>query len=248
MGSRTRYGRARVERGIYLQSNGKYAVCCRHAGRLRFRTVGGDLQRARSERAALIRSARRGVEPGSPRLRFGTVAGWWLDRFEAKVAVGERHPRTLEAHRYQLERNLLPTLAARRIDSITVDDVAQLLVALQRERRSPKTSAAALATLHSVLHHARRRSWTTVDPVAQLERDERPQPCATPPARARAHLARHRLHRREDPCARSALSRVPRVARYSRASQDARLQSRHPAGRTARWAASGAQAGNALRS
>ncbi len=32
--------RIRVERGIYRQPNGKYAVCCRHAGRLRFRTVG----------------------------------------------------------------------------------------------------------------------------------------------------------------------------------------------------------------
>jgi hypothetical protein len=33
-------GRVRVERGIYRQPNGKYAVCWRHAGRLRFRSVG----------------------------------------------------------------------------------------------------------------------------------------------------------------------------------------------------------------
>jgi hypothetical protein len=31
--------RVRVERGIYRQPNGKYAVCWRHAGRLRFRTL-----------------------------------------------------------------------------------------------------------------------------------------------------------------------------------------------------------------
>lgn len=41
MGS-TSPGRVRVERGIYRQPNGKYAVCWRHAGRLRFRTVGSD--------------------------------------------------------------------------------------------------------------------------------------------------------------------------------------------------------------
>ena len=41
MGSTTP-GRVRVERGIYRQPNGKYAVCCRHAGRLRFRT--GELR------------------------------------------------------------------------------------------------------------------------------------------------------------------------------------------------------------
>ena len=38
--------RRRVERGIYRQPNGKYAICCRHAGVLRFRTVGFDLAAA----------------------------------------------------------------------------------------------------------------------------------------------------------------------------------------------------------
>jgi hypothetical protein len=91
MGSASNARRARVERGIYLQSNGKYAVCCRHAGKLRFRTVGFDLAVARRERQALIAAARRGSVPSSPRLRFATVSGWWLERFEAKVAAGERH-------------------------------------------------------------------------------------------------------------------------------------------------------------
>jgi hypothetical protein len=100
--------RVRVERGIYRQPNGKYAVCWRHAARLRFRTVGFDLAEARRERLALIAATREGSVPVSPRLRFETVAGRWLERFEVKVAAGERHPRTLEAHRYQLDRHLLP--------------------------------------------------------------------------------------------------------------------------------------------
>ena len=78
----------------------------------------------------------------SPRLRFETVAGWWLERFEAKVAAGERHPRTLEAHRYQLDRHLLPALGRRRVASLTVDDIAELLHALRRAGCSAKTSAA----------------------------------------------------------------------------------------------------------
>jgi hypothetical protein len=136
-------GRVRVERGIYRQPNGKYAVCWCHAGRLRFRTVGFDLAEARCERRALIEATREGKVPVSPRLCFETVAGWWLERFEAKVAAGERHPRTLEAHRYQLDRHLLLALARRRIASITVDDVAELLDALperaarQRPRPAP---------------------------------------------------------------------------------------------------------------
>jgi hypothetical protein len=124
MGPHSGSRRTSVERGIYLQSNGKYAVCCRHAGRLRFRTVDGDLAAARRARTALIAATRARVEPVSPQLRFDTVATWWLERFEAKVAAGERRPRTLDAHRYQLEHSLLPALAARRINMITVDDVA----------------------------------------------------------------------------------------------------------------------------
>src|SRR5829696_3233738 len=169
-------GRVRVERGIYRQRNGKYAVCWRHAGRLRFRTVGFDVAAARRARLALIAATREGKVPVSPRLRFETVAGWWLERFEAKVAAGERHPRTLEAHRYQLDRHLLPTFRRRAIASITVDDVAELLHSLRGKGCSAKTSASTLATLQSVLRFARRRGWIVADPVERLEHDERPRP------------------------------------------------------------------------
>ena len=169
-------GRVRVERGIYRQPNGKYAICCRHAGRLRFRTIGCDLAEARRERLALIAATRRGKVPVSPRLRFETVAGWWLERFEAKVVAGERHPRTLEAHRYQLDRHLLPPLGRRAIAALTVDDVAELLHQLRHTGRSAKTAASALATLQSVMRFARRCGWVVADPVELLEHDERPRP------------------------------------------------------------------------
>lgn len=41
--------RVRVEQGIYVQSNGKYAVCFMAGGRPRFRTVGYDIEEARRE-------------------------------------------------------------------------------------------------------------------------------------------------------------------------------------------------------
>jgi hypothetical protein len=46
--------RIRVERGVYRQPNGNYAVCARRAGRLHFRTCGRDLQGARRARQELI--------------------------------------------------------------------------------------------------------------------------------------------------------------------------------------------------
>jgi hypothetical protein len=106
MGAHTTWTRVRVERGIYLLPNGKYAVCCRRSGRLWYRTVGRDLAFVRSKREAVIAVAEAGLAPVSPGLRFDTVAGWWVERFAAKVAVGERHPLTLEAHRYHLDRHL----------------------------------------------------------------------------------------------------------------------------------------------
>jgi integrase len=176
MSAEKRRHRTRVERGIYRQPNGKYAVCTRHAGVLHFRTAGFDLAEARRRREALIAAVREGRAPASPRLRFDTVAGWWLERFEGKVASGERHPRTLEAHRYQLERHLLPALGARQVGAIGVGAVAELLGALRSEGRSPKTSASALGTLQGILRYARRHDWIRADPVELLESWERPRP------------------------------------------------------------------------
>jgi hypothetical protein len=48
--------RTRIERGIYQQANGSYAVCVRRAGRLHFRTAG---PRARGSRRAFSLSYER---------------------------------------------------------------------------------------------------------------------------------------------------------------------------------------------
>jgi integrase len=83
--------------------------------------------------------------------------------------------RALEAHRYHLERHLLPALAAKRLSALTVDDVAALLGELRAKGCSAKTAAGALATLHGIIRYARRHGWIALDPVDQLEADERPR-------------------------------------------------------------------------
>ena len=176
MGSASGWRRVRVERGIYLLPNGKYYVSARRGGKLWSRTVGPDLALARSARYALVASIEAGLEPASPRLQFGAVARWWLARFETKVAAGERHPRTLEAHRYHLQRHLLPALATKRLSTLTVDDIAALLGDLRANHCSAKTAAGALATLHSIIRYARRHGWIALDPIDQLEPNERPLP------------------------------------------------------------------------
>jgi hypothetical protein len=89
--------RVRVERGIYEQSNGKYAVCVRVDGRARFRTVeAATLLEAVRQRELLQSAGRLGDLPLSPRLTFAEIAGRWLAKFEAKAAAGQRRDRTLD--------------------------------------------------------------------------------------------------------------------------------------------------------
>jgi hypothetical protein len=73
--------RQRVERGIYRQRNGNYAVCVVQARRVLFRTIGPDLAAARVARHELAAAALRRELPLSPRTLFKTVAGRWLEGF-----------------------------------------------------------------------------------------------------------------------------------------------------------------------
>jgi integrase len=168
--------RIRVERGIYRQPNGKYTVCFTLDGKPRFRTVGYDLESARAQRRMFVDAARWGVIAAAPRLRFDTVVEWWVGRFAHKVASGERRERTLELHRYHLDRHLLPLLGPRLIRQITTADVAELLDGVREQGCSEKTVAGALATLASVMGFAVRNGWIADNPVTRLERHERPHP------------------------------------------------------------------------
>jgi integrase len=188
--------RVRVERGVYRQRNGKYAVCFMLDGKPRFRTVGYDLEVAREERAALMEAARWGVLPVAPQLRFAKVAGWWVARYERKVASGERRERTLEAHRYFVDHHLLPALRGCLVRGITVEHVAGLLGDMRAKGRSEKTIAGALATLHNIMRFAIRNGWIIENPVEKLESDERPRPVRRP----QRVLGRNEIARLLDAC------------------------------------------------
>ncbi len=108
--------RVRVARGIYRQTNGKYAVCVMVAGRPRFRTVEAvTLEDARKQRELLRTLGAFGELPVSPRVSFAEIAARWLAEFEAKVAAGARRDRTLDLYGSELRLHLLPRLGPRRI-------------------------------------------------------------------------------------------------------------------------------------
>jgi integrase len=146
------------------------------AGKPRFRTVGENLDEARAARALLIEAGRRGEVPVAPSLRFGPLADRWIARYERLVTGGQRKVRTLEAHRYYVDQHLRPRLDRRRVSAITVQDVSRLIASMRARGCSEKTTANAVATLHSVLRFALRQGWIVDDPVAKLEAGERPRP------------------------------------------------------------------------
>lgn len=187
--------RGRVEQGIYRERNGKYAVCFM-LDKPTFRTVGYDLCAARQQRRAFMEAARWGVVAAAPAMRFGRVAGWWLERYERKVATAERRERTLEAYRYQLEHHLLTELGDRLLREITAQHVCDLLDRLRERGHSEHTLAGTLGTLQSVMRFAVRNGWVPNSPVDKLELDERPHPAP----RTQRVLGREEIARLLDGC------------------------------------------------
>jgi integrase len=184
--------RVRVERGIYRQANGRYAVCVMVEGRPRFRTIGAvALPEARRERELLQLAAANGELPLSPRMTFEAVAARWLAEFEVKVAAGERRERTLDLYRSQLRVHLLPRLGRRRVALLGPDDVAAVARELQATGLAPWTVKGILGALSCVFTYALRRGYIGAHPFWRLERDERPRLLRSKQrALSRAELAR----------------------------------------------------------
>jgi len=192
MNQRVRPRRRRIERGIYEEPNGKYAVCVMVAAKPRFRTIDArTLTEARRQRALLQTLAELGELPLSPSLTFGAIAARWLADFEAKVAIGTRSERTLDLYRSQLRLHLLPQLSRRRIAAITPDDVVAVTRQLSARGLSPWSVKRILSALSCVLSYFLRRGYINQHPFACLERDERPHPIGSHQrVLTRAELAR----------------------------------------------------------
>jgi integrase len=89
----------------------------------------------------------------------------------------ERQPgraRTREIHSWALREHLIPHFGRRRLDQITVDDVAAFIAAMRRKGLRGSTTLTALRPLSRILAHAARRGAIPVNPCSQLERGERP--------------------------------------------------------------------------
>lgn len=165
--------RVRVERGIYRRPTGVLEVCFKdETGRLRWRTVEGGILAARKLRNDLSAKRARGesVEP-NPTMPFGEAADRWLDG-----PVMDLRDTTRVKYRSVVNWHLRPRFAARRLDSITADDLARLVRDLRASGKSEATIAVALAVVGRIYKFAARRlGWHGTTPTTLMMSSERPK-------------------------------------------------------------------------
>ena len=168
--------RVRVEANIYSRRDARgrtiHEVGFRDStGRQRWRTVQGGITAARTVRNDILARKGKGerVQP-NPKLRFGDAADGWL-----AGQVGDLRPATQATYGNAIETHLRPRWGRRRLDAITVEDVALLVRELRVDSKAEWTIAGVLTAANRVFKYAKRRmNWHGENPVMELEKVERP--------------------------------------------------------------------------
>ncbi len=107
----------------------------------------------------------------NPGLRFGEAGEAWLES-----QVPGLRPSTVKLYTGAYRNHLAPRWARRRLDTITVEDVAQLVSELRVEGKSEWTIKGVLKAANRTFKFASRRmGWYGVNPVGELEEFERPK-------------------------------------------------------------------------
>lgn len=154
--------------GIYRSVSGNYEILYRDSnGDLRSKVVVGSLEEAKAARADVVSKLGRGEKVAPTRVLFAEWSEEWL------VGLNKR-PRTIAAHRYALDKHLLPRFKRRKLADITADDIARLVAEMQRDGYAGWTITGTLSTLSGCLGRAKRRGLIAQNPVGDLSRDERP--------------------------------------------------------------------------
>ena len=137
-------------------------------GKRRWEVVHGNLDVAESRRAQLMLRRRAGERIEPSRQTFADYAAEWQTRHTVR-------PRTVEIYRWALNQHLLPYFGQRRLDQITVDDIAAFIAHMQAKKLKGSTISSALRPLSIILAQAARKGRIPVNPMNQLERGERPR-------------------------------------------------------------------------
>jgi integrase len=139
-------------------------------GARRWQTVAGSVEEAEVERANIVGRKARGerVSPAARATLDEVVAEWFAQ-------VGGLRPRTRASYATNLRLHVSPTLGRRRVAEVDADEVARLVRELEAEGLAPWTIRSVLSALSRVFGYAVRRGMVSANPVAKLDRGERPR-------------------------------------------------------------------------
>jgi integrase len=162
----------RYEAG-YTGSDGKWHI----------KTLGArNLTEAKAELRQVLgkRDQRQDVAPS--RVTLNEVADEFFAAFEAKVMRGERSPSTLTNYRIRWDTHIRAAFGRKRIQSVRVADVAQLMGELRRKTKSSEqpellsnwSVLGVLQVLGTVFDYAVRHDCVASNPVRALK-GEKPQ-------------------------------------------------------------------------
>lgn len=159
-------------RNIYRRYDDRFEVGYRDsAGRQRWTRPFDTITEARGARDDLLGRKARGdhVQP-NPKLRFGAAADRWL-----ADQVSELRPATQAIYTNAIENHLRPRWDRRRLDTITVDEVAKVVRELRRQGLAERTIGGIVQVAGRVFKFAARRmDWRGTNPLPLLEAGERP--------------------------------------------------------------------------
>jgi integrase len=162
--------RTRVKRnpGIWLSSAGKYEFNYRDSeGKLRWKTVDGDLAAARAERAGIIARKATGERVVPAKFTFKEYAETWFQGLTLR-------PGTIAVYRNAYKQQLDPEFGKKRLAEIKPGDVARLVAKMTRDGYSPYTIRGTLSPLGRIMNSAVRDGLIPANPVRALDKSERP--------------------------------------------------------------------------
>ena len=160
--------------GVYRSSSGKYEIAYTDSdGKLRFKTIGTNLEEAKAARAQIVGRKGKGERIISTKL---TLAEYAEQNYFAALQL---RPRTIRTYQFSFDRYAKPTLGRKRIAEINVDDVARLVAQLSRDGYAAWTVRSMLTVLGRIFASAERANLIPSNPVRKLDQGERPSVVGT---------------------------------------------------------------------
>jgi integrase len=148
--------RANGEGSLWRRSDGRWAggvyAATNHGGRKRVTVYGKTREEARRKLTALQRELDRGVRVPEEKWTVQQYLEHWLEH----VVKPHRAPKTHQGYELIVRRHIVPRLGRKRLNSLSVPDVRNLVAALEASGMSTRGVQQAHAVLRNALQSAMR--------------------------------------------------------------------------------------------